>query len=45
VVATRSVMVADISQEEALLLQQKGLGPHRIYGCGLFIPQKDINEI
>jgi len=44
-VATRSVMVADISQEEALLLQQKGLGPHRVYGCGLFIPQKDINEV
>jgi len=44
-VATRSVMVADISQEDALLLQQKGLGPHRIYGCGLFIPQKDINEV
>jgi len=44
-VATRSVMVADISKEEALLLQQKGLGFQQIYGCGLFIPQKDINEI
>ncbi|NOX42384.1 MAG: type I-MYXAN CRISPR-associated protein Cas6/Cmx6 [Gammaproteobacteria bacterium] len=44
-IATRSVMVADMSEEESLLLQQNGLGPYREYGCGLFIPQKDINEI
>jgi CRISPR-associated protein Cas6 len=44
-VATRSVMVADMSEEASLLLQQNGLGPYREYGCGLFIPQKDINEI
>lgn len=44
-VATRSVMVAGMSEEQSLLLQQNGLGPYREYGCGLFIPQKDINEI
>ncbi len=44
-VATRSVMVADMSEEESMLLQQNGLGLYRQYGCGLFIPQKDINQI
>lgn len=44
-VATRSVMLADISTEDSVLLQQKGLGPHREYGCGIFIPQKDIHEL
>ncbi len=44
-IATRSVMVADMSEEESMLLQQNGLGLYREYGCGLFIPQKDICEI
>ena len=44
-VITRSVMLADINVEDSIALQQKGLGPFREYGCGLFIPQKDINEL
>ena len=42
---TRSLMVADLTVEESVLLQQHGLGPERKLGCGLFIPHKDINEV
>jgi len=44
-VATRSLMVAELNEKESLLLQQQGLGSHLIYGCGLFVPQKNIAEI
>ncbi len=43
--STRSLMLADLAVEESVLLQQRGLGPERKLGCGLFIPHKDINEI
>ncbi|MDC9726431.1 MAG: type I-MYXAN CRISPR-associated protein Cas6/Cmx6 [Candidatus Thioglobus sp.] len=42
---TRSLMVADLKKDESVLLQEKGLGEHRLLGCGLFIPQKDIETI
>ena len=42
---TRSLMLADLSVEESVKLQMKGLGPHRSLGCGLFIPHKDIKEV
>ncbi len=42
---TRSLMLADLAVEEAVRLQQRGLGPERKLGCGLFIPHKDINEV
>ena len=42
---TRSLMIADLTMEESLLLQQQGLGSHRLMGCGIFLPHKDINEI
>lgn len=44
-VNTRSVMVADLSAESAVLLQQKGLGAGRKMGCGLFIPHKGIKAV
>ena len=44
-VATRSVMVADLSPESAVLLEQKGLGEGRKMGCGLFIPHKGIKAV
>jgi CRISPR-associated protein Cas6 len=44
-VHTRSLMVADLKKNESILLQEKGLGDHRLLGCGLFIPQKDIETI
>jgi CRISPR-associated protein Cas6 len=45
IIRTRSLMVADLSVEESIRLQQRGLGPWRLLGCGLFIPHKDIQEV
>jgi CRISPR-associated protein Cas6 len=42
---TRSLMLADLSLEDALQLQQKGLGEGRALGCGLFVPHKDIKSV
>ncbi len=44
-VETRSLMLAGLSPEESLRLQQQGLGPHRAMGCGLFIPHKGIDAV
>lgn len=44
-VHTRSLMLADLQVEESVSLQQSGLGPQRLLGCGLFIPHKDIGEV
>jgi len=42
---TRSLMLANLSVDESLTLQQRGLGSHRKLGCGVFIPHKDIQEL
>jgi hypothetical protein len=42
---TRSIMLADLEAEEAIALQQHGIGPHRKMGCGLFIPHKGIKAV
>lgn len=42
---TRSVMLAELGQEDSVKVQQQGLGPHRILGCGLFIPHKGIAPV
>jgi len=42
---TRSLMLADLSLEESLILQIHGVGSHRHMGCGIFIPHKDIKRI
>jgi CRISPR-associated protein Cas6 len=44
-VHTRSLMLASLTQAESVTLQQRGLGPRRLLGCGLFIPHKDIKEV
>ena len=44
-VATRSVMVADLEPEEAIVLQRHGIGTGRKMGCGLFIPHKGIKPV
>jgi len=44
-IQTRSLMLADLTVEESVRLQQRGLGPGRKLGCGLFIPHKDIREV
>jgi CRISPR-associated protein Cas6 len=42
---TRSLMLANLSIEDSLHLQQSGLGLGRAFGCGLFVPHKDIKEV
>ena len=42
---TRSLMLAELTVAESIVLQQKGLGSMRHLGCGLFIPHKDIKEL
>jgi len=42
---TRSLMLADLKPDASLRLQQQGLGPHRLMGCGLFIPHKGIDAV
>jgi CRISPR-associated protein Cas6 len=42
---TRSLMLADLSSAESLRLQQHGLGFYRYFGCGLFVPCKDIKAV
>ena len=41
----RSLMLAGLAIEQSLLLQQSGLGAGRKFGCGLFIPHKDIADL
>jgi len=45
VLQTRSLMLANLSHEESVRLQQQGLGPHREMGCGIFIPHKGIEAV
>lgn len=42
---TRTLLVADLSPEHALLLQKHGLGEGRKKGFGLFIPHKGITAV
>lgn len=43
-VFTRSLMIADLEPQEAVVLQENGLGPDRLLGCGLFVPHKGIKS-
>ena len=42
---TRALLVADLSPEESVKLQQLGLGKDRLLGCGLFVPHKGIDAV
>lgn len=44
-VHTRSLMIAELDPQESVTLQQRGLGPLRHLGCGLFLPHKDIRAV
>ena len=44
-VNTMSIMVADLDPEEAVTLQQQGIGEGQIMGFGLFIPHKGIKAV
>jgi CRISPR-associated protein Cas6 len=42
---TSSLMIAELTPEESLKIQQRGIGQYQHLGCGLFIPQKGIAEV
>ncbi len=44
-ILTRSLLLANLGIAESLHLQQSGLGPHRLLGCGIFIPHKGIDAV
>jgi len=42
---TRSLMIADLSKDHSILLQDLGIGNGRIYGCGILLPHKSIDAV
>jgi len=40
-----SLMLHDIDLMQSLMLQERGLGLYRGYGCGVFIPHKSIKAV
>jgi len=42
---TFSMMLHGLAPEQSLRLQQHGLGPHRLLGCGLFVPHKSAAAV
>ena len=42
---TRSLMISDLTKEEAVILQEEGVGKHRLFGCGIFLPHKSIDAV
>jgi CRISPR-associated protein Cas6 len=45
VLTTFSLMLHGLSQAQSLQLQQHGLGPHRLLGCGIFVPHKSAAAV
>ncbi|MDO9251644.1 type I-MYXAN CRISPR-associated protein Cas6/Cmx6 [Hydrogenophaga sp.] len=42
---TFSLMLHGLSQADSLLLQEHGLGRHRLLGCGIFVPHKSAAAV
>jgi CRISPR-associated protein Cas6 len=40
-----ALMLHGLKPEESLRLQREGLGLHRRYGCGIFLPHKSIKSV
>lgn len=40
-----SLVIHDLKPEDSLHLQYAGLGSHRQYGCGVFVPYKVITDL
>lgn len=40
-----SLMVHGLDADQSLHLQHQGLGPHRLLGCGLFVPHKSASAV
>lgn len=45
VLDTFSLMLHALLPEQSLRLQQHGLGPHRLLGCGIFVPHKSAAAV
>ncbi|MBE9560610.1 MAG: type I-MYXAN CRISPR-associated protein Cas6/Cmx6 [Proteobacteria bacterium] len=44
-IETRSLMIADLDKASSVALQEVGLGLHRHFGCGIFVPHKGIKAV
>lgn len=42
---TFSLMLHGLKPEHSLLLQTRGLGPHRLLGCGVFVPHRSAAAV
>lgn len=40
-----SLVIHDLKPDESLRLQYTGLGADRCYGCGIFVPYKEISDL
>jgi CRISPR-associated protein Cas6 len=40
-----SVLLHDIDPAQSLRLQERGLGAHRLYGCGIVVPHKSVAAV
>ena len=40
-----SVLLHGIKPAQSLLLQERGLGAHRLYGCGIVVPHKSVAAV
>jgi len=45
VLTTFSLMLHALPSEQSLRLQQRGLGSHRLLGCGIFVPHKSAAAV
>lgn len=44
-ISGHTLMLHDLSLVHSLAIQEQGLGLHRLWGCGIFIPHKSIKEV
>ena len=44
-IATRSLMIANLTTDDSVALQQQAVGEHRLLGCGIFLPHKGIDAV
>lgn len=44
-ITTRSLMVANLTTDDSVALQQHPMGTHRLLGCGIFLPHKGIEAV
>jgi CRISPR-associated protein Cas6 len=40
-----SVLLHGLGPAQSLLLQERGLGVHRLYGCGIIVPHKSVGAV